>query len=361
MKASQLLIAAVLTGATGVSIMALTGDRNMLQQTTHAAAGLPVEGEFPSLGGATTWLNSQPLTPEGLRGKVVLVDFGTYTCINWLRAFPYVRAWGEKYRDKGLVVITVHAPEFEFEKDVGSVRRAVEGMRIAHPVAVDNDHAIWRAFENRYWPALYILDAQGRIRHHHFGEGDYERSERVIQQLLAEAGAEGVGPGLVAVDARGVEAGADWGSLKSPENYLGYERTENFASPGGAEPGRRRVYDAPDRLRLNHWGLAGDWTVERGASVLNGAGGRITYRFHARDLHLVMGPAAGGAPVRFRVLVDGLPPGAAHGLDVDEQGNGTATERRLYQLVRQPGPVAERTFEITFQDPGIEAYAFTFG
>ncbi len=361
MNTSQLLLAAVLTGALGVSIMALTGDRNMTQHTTPAAARLPVEGEMPSLGGATTWLNSQPLSPEGLRGKVVLVDFGTYTCINWLRAFPYVRAWGEKYRDKGLVVISVHAPEFEFEKNVESVRRAVAEMRIVHPVAVDNDHAIWRAFENRYWPALYIVDAQGRVRHHHFGEGDYERSERVIQQLLTEAGADGVGGELVSVDARGVEAAADWGSLRSPENYLGHERTENFASPGGAAPDRRRVYAAPGRLGLNHWALAGDWTVGRGASVLNGAGGRITYRFHARDLHLVMGPAAGGAPVRFRVLVDGLPPGAAHGLDIDAQGNGTAAERRLYQLVRQPGPVAERTFEIIFQDPGIEAYAFTFG
>ena len=321
---------------------------------------LPIEGELPPLGSATEWLNSQPLTAAGLRGKVVLVGFWTYTCINWLRQLPYVRAWAEKYKAQGLVVIGVHTPEFAFEHDVDSVRRAAKDMRVDYPIAIDNDYGIWRAFNNRYWPALYFVDAQGHIRHHHFGEGEYEQSEMVIQQLLAEAGIGGNGHELVSVDARGAEA-ADWDSLKSPENYLGYERTANFASPGGAVLDERRVYDAPARLRLNHWALSGDWTVKRQATVLNEANGRIAYRFHARDLHLVMGPAARGTSVRFRVLIDGRPPGAAHGIDVDDQGNGTVSEQRLYQLIRQPKPLADRHFEIEFLDPGVEAYCFTFG
>ena len=311
---------------------------------------LPIEGELPSLGGATGWLNSQPLTAAGLRGKVVLVVFWTYTCINWLRQLPYVRAWAEKYKDQGLVVIGVHAPEFAFERNVDNVRRAAKDMRVDYPVAIDNDYAIWSAFNNRYWPALYFVDAQGHVRHHHFGEGEYEQSEMVIQQLLAEAEIDGSGHELVSVDARGAEAAADWGSLRSPENYVGYERTANFA-----------VYDTPARLRLNHWALLGDWTVKRQATVLNEANGRIAYRFHARDLHLVMGAAARGPSVRFRVLIDGQPPGAAHGIDVDEQGNGTVTEQRLYQLIRQPKPLADRHFEIEFLDSGVEAFAFTFG
>ena len=309
----------------------------------------------------TGWLNSQPLTPAGLRGKVVLIDFWTYTCINWLRTLPYVRAWAEKYKDQGLVVIGVHSPEFAFEKNVDNVRRAVQDMRVDYPVAIDSDHAIWRAFRNQYWPALYFIDAQGRIRHHQFGEGEYEQSERILQQLLAEAGASGIGRELVSVEGRGAEVAADWGNLKSPENYVGYQRTENFASPGGAVLGKRRVYSAPARLSLNQWALSGEWTVTDQATVLNKANGRIAYRFHARDLHLVMGPAMRGAPVRFRVLIDGQPPGAAHGFDVDEQGNGTVTEQRLYQLIRQPKPIADRQFEIEFLDPGVEAYAFTFG
>jgi thiol-disulfide isomerase/thioredoxin len=361
MKTNPLLVAAALACAVGALVVSLPEEKSMALQTELAAVRLRDEGAFPSLAGATVWLNSPPLTAEGLRGKVVLVDFGTYTCINWLRAFPYTRAWGEKYGDQGLVVITVHAPEFGFEKDLDNVRRAVKAMGIEHPVAVDNDLAVWRAFENRYWPARYIIDAQGRIRHHHFGEGDYERSERVIQQLLAEAGAAGVGQELASVDARGAEAEADWGSLKTPETYVGHQRTENFASPGGAEPGRRHVYAAPERLRLNHWALAGEWTMGQEATVLHGAGGRIAYRFHARDLHLVMGPAARGSSVRFRVRIDGQAPGAAHGLDIDAQGNGTATEQRLYQLIRQPGPIADRLFEIEFLDAGVEAFAFTFG
>jgi thiol-disulfide isomerase/thioredoxin len=328
---------------------------------TAAMASLPVEGRLPPLGGATGWLNSQPLTAADLRGKVVLVDFGTYTCINWLRSLPYVRAWAEKYENQGLVVIGVHTPEFPFEKDVDNVRRAVKAMKMEFPIAIDNDYAIWRAFDNQYWPALYAIDAQGRIRYHHFGEGEYERSERIVQQLLSEAGFSGIGDQLVAVDARGVEAQADWAGLKSPENYLGYERTENFVSPGGAVVDRRRVYAAPARMKLNDWALSGDWTVKKDAIVLNKASGRIAYRFHARDLHLVMGPAVRGAPVRFRVLIDGQPPGAAHGIDVDDQGNGTVAEQRLYQLIRQPNPFADRQFEIEFLDPGIEAFAFTFG
>jgi thiol-disulfide isomerase/thioredoxin len=328
---------------------------------SRAAVRLPVEGEFPSLDSATEWLNSPPLTADGLRGKVVLVDFWTYTCINWLRTVPYVRAWAEKYRDQGLVVIGVHTPEFTVENNIDNVRRAAENMRIAYPVAIDNDYSVWRAFGNRYWPALYFIDAEGRIRHHVFGEGDYDESERIIQRLLVEAGAVGVGDDLVSVDGDGVEAAADWDSLGSPENYVGYGRTENFASPGGAVPDRRRVYEAPARLRLNQWALVGDWTVGREATVLNEAGGRIVYRFHARDLHLVMGPATPGTPVGFRVLVDGQPPRAAHGIDVDEQGNGTATEQRLYQLIRQPQPIADRQFEIEFLDAGVEVLAFTFG
>ncbi len=328
---------------------------------TAAIAPLPVEGELPSLGGASGWLNSQPLTKDGLRGKVVLVDFWTYTCINWLRSLPYVRGWAGKYKEQGLVVIGVHTPEFRFEKDVDNVRRAVEDMKIDFPIAIDNDYAIWRAFDNHYWPALYVIDAQGRIRHHQFGEGGYERSERIIQQLLGETGITGIGDQLAAVDARGVEAEADWADLKSPENYLGHERTENFVSPGGAVLDKRRGYAAPARVKLNDWALSGDWTVKKDAVVLNKANGRIAYRFHARDLHLVMGPAVRGASVRFRVLIDGQPPGAAHGTDVDEQGNGTVAEQRLYQLIRQSTPIADRQFEIEFLDPGVEAFAFTFG
>jgi thiol-disulfide isomerase/thioredoxin len=332
-----------------------------VQQMTHVAAQLPREGELPSLRSATAWLNSQPLTADGLRGKVVLVDFCTYSCINWRRSLPYVRAWADKYKDQGVVVIGVHTPEFGFEKDLDNVRRAVKDMRVDYPVAIDNDHAIWRAFNNEYWPALYFVDAQGRIRYHKFGEGDYDQSERIIQQLLAEAGTGDIDHELVSVDARGAEAAADWGNLKSPENYVGYERTENFASPGGAALDERRDYAVPTRLGLNHWAHSGDWTMRKQATVLNKANGRIAYRFHARDLHLVMGLATRGTPVRFRVLVDGQPPGAAHGLDVDGQGNGKVIEPQLYQLIRQPQPIADRQFEIEFLDPGVEAFAFTFG
>ena len=322
---------------------------------------LPIEGELPSLGSATEWLNSQPLTAAGLRGHVVLIDFWTYTCIYWLRSLPYVRAWAEKYKDQGLVVIGVHTPEFEFEKNLDNVRREAKDMRVDYPIAIDNDYAVWHAFDNHYWPALYFVDAQGHIRHHQFGEGAYERSEMIVQQLLAEAGNDGLDHELVSVDARGAEAAADSGSLESPENYLGYERTENFASPGGAVADERRVYTAPAQLSLNRWALLGDWMVEKRAAVLNEANGRIAYRFHARDLHLILGPAEPGLSVPFRVLIDGEPPGAAHGIDVDEQGNGTVSEQRMYQLIRQPKPITDRRFEIEFLDPGVEAYAFTFG
>jgi thiol-disulfide isomerase/thioredoxin len=328
----------------------------------HAGpAPLSAEGHLPGFDGATGWLNSPPLTPAGLLGQVVLVDFWTYTCINWLRTLGYVRGWAEKYADHGLVVIGVHTPEFPFERDAENVRQAARDMNVEYPVALDSDYAIWDAFSNRYWPAVYIADAEGRIRHHQFGEGQYVECEMVIQQLLREAGSEGIGDDLVAVAADGFEAQADWKNLRSPETYLGYEQAENLASPGGAELDEPRTYVAPDSLKLNHWALSGDWTIERGASVLNRADGRIAFRFHARDVHLVMGPRARNTSVPFRVLVDGEPPGAAHGLDVDELGHGTLSQQRLYQLIREPRSIADRTLEITFLAPGVEAYVFTFG
>jgi thiol-disulfide isomerase/thioredoxin len=361
MRANLLLHAILLAGVIGASSDTVTEDGSMGQQMTPAPVPSPVEGEMPSLDGATTWLNSPPLSAADLGGKVVLIDFWTYTCINWLRTLPYVRAWAEKYKEQGLVVIGVGTPEFEFEHTVENVRRSVKAMGITYPIAIDNDYAIWRAFNNNYWPALYFVDAKGHIRHHHFGEGGYEQSERMIQQLLAEAGRGGSDGTLVSVNGAGIEAPADWGSLESPENYVGYERTENFASPGGAAFDKPHLYAAPRRLGLNQWALSGSWTMGRQATVLNQANGRIIYRFHARDLHLVMGPVAPGACVRFRLLIDGQPPGAAHGLDVDAQGYGTVTEQRLHQLIRQPKPISDRELEIEFLDPGIAVFAFTFG
>ena len=325
------------------------------------AAHLPSEGRAPSFEGATGWLNSTPLVADDLRGRSALVNFCTFTCINWIRQLPYVRAWAEKYEDRGLVVVGVHTPEFAVEHDLDNIRRALRAMSVEYPVAVDNDYAIWSAFANRAWPALYFVDAEGQIRHHRLGEGDYERSERVVQQLLQEAGSSGVDDNLVSVDPDGAEAPADWDSLESSENYVGYDRTEHFASPGGADLDEPREYGVPDSPRLNQWALGGNWTMSRETAALNEAEGRIVYRFHARDLHLVMGPAASGASVRFRALLDGQPPGPAHGADVDEEGNGTVTEPRLHQLIRQPGRVEERTFEISFLDPGVQAYSFTFG
>jgi thiol-disulfide isomerase/thioredoxin len=325
-----------------------------------ASARLPDEGELPSLDGATGWLNSEPLTPAGLRGKVAVVDFWTYTCINWLRQLPYLRAWAGKYSGQGLVVVGVHTPEFSFEHNPGNVSWAVQEMGITYPVATDNNYAVWQAFGNHYWPALYFADAQGRIRHHHFGEGEYGQSEMVIQQLLDQAGHAG-GTDLVSVAPRGLEVPADWASLRSPENYTGYERTNGFASPGGPMPGKPHAYAVPARLGLNQWALSGDCTMEAEATTLNSADGRIACRFQARDLNLVMGPTAPTNPVRFRVALDGQPPGEGHGTDVDSDGNGTLARQRVYQLIRQPGHVAERTFEITFLDPGAQAYCFTFG
>ncbi len=319
------------------------------------------EGHLPGFDGATGWLNSPPLTATDVEGKVVLVDFWTYTCINWLRTLSYVRAWAEKYHDRGLVTVGVHTPEFPFEQDVDNISQAVKDMRIEYPIAIDSDYRVWRAFSNHYWPAVYIADAQGRIRHHQFGEGRYEECERVVQRLLREAGAPGVGDALVSVAADGVEAQADWTNLASPETYLGYEQTQNFASPGGVAFDESRTYVAPDSLRLNQWALSGDWTIESGASVLNRPDGEIAFRFHARDVHLVLGPGERGTSVPFRVLIDGEPPGDAHGLDVDEGGHGTVTQPRLYQLVRERGSVTDRTFEITFLAPSVEAYVFTFG
>ena len=356
MKAIHPLLAALLAGA-----ISFPGVASSQDSKRSIPSQLPIEGQFPSLGGATGWLNSSPLTAHGLRGKVVLVDFWTYSCINWLRTLPHVRAWAEKYKSQGLVVIGVHSPEFAFEKNADNVRQAVKDMRVGYPVAIDSDHAIWRAFGNQYWPALYIVDAQGRIRHHHFGEGSYERSERVIQQLLAEAGSDG-SRDLVSVEARGAEVAADWDNLKSPETYLGHARAERFASPGRAVPGKQTVYALPSRLKLNSWALTGSWTSQPEFALMNTSGGRIVYRFHARDVHLVMGPTASATPVRFRVLIDGQPPQGDHGVDVDAQGLGIVNEQRLYQLIRQKGkPIGDRQFEIEFLDPGVEAFAFTFG
>ncbi len=352
--------AAIRSGAiqTGAMMSANPAVTTKPPSVTQAEA-LPVEGQLPSLSGAVQWLNSPPLTAEGLRGKVVLVDFWTYSCINCLRAIPYVRAWAAKYKDQGLVVIGVHAPEFAFEKNIDNVKKAVGDLKLGYPVAIDNDYAIWRAFNNQFWPAHYFIDAQGRIRHHHFGEGDYDGSERVIQQLLAEAGRAGTSAGLVSVAGSGAEAGADIGDVLSPETYVGYQRAENFVSPGGAAQDSRHLY-ASGMPRLNQWGLSGDWTVGGESASLDQGGGGIVYRFHARDLHLVLGPAA-ARPVRFRVRIDGAPPGASHGMDVDADGQGVVTAHRLYQLIRQGGRITDHDFEIEFLDPGVQAYAFTFG
>jgi len=319
------------------------------------------ETHLPGFEGATGWLNSEPLTPDDLRGKVVLVDFWTYTCINWLRTLGYVRAWWEKYADQGLVVVGVHTPEFPFERDVENIREAVKDMRVEYPVAIDSDYRVWNAFANSYWPAVYIADAEGKIRHHQFGEGGYEECERVIQRLLRDAGRDGFGHDVVAVDLEGFEVQADWAHLQSPETYLGYQHGRNFASPSGGDFDERRTYAVPDNLERNQWALGGDWTVERGLSVLNGREGRVVFRFHARDVNLVMGPRPKESSVPFRVLVDGEPPGADHGLDVDENGNGAVVQQRLYQLVRRRNGVDDSTFEITFLAPGAEAYCFTFG
>ncbi|BDB28840.1 cytochrome C biogenesis protein DipZ [Cupriavidus sp. TA19] len=324
---------------------------------------LPVEGPFPGLDGAVEWLNSPPLTAEALRGKVVLVDFWTYSCINCLRTLPYLKAWAEKYRDQGLVVIGVHAPEFAFERNTDNVRKAARDLGVSYPIAIDNNYAIWRAFGNNYWPAHYFIDAQGRVRFHHFGEGAYEKSEAVIRQLIAEAGNADVDKLAMTTRnaAQGVEMAADNNALRSPEAYIGHTRAENFASPGGVKAGQPKDYAAPSLLGLNQWGLAGNWNVGEEKATLEQPNGRIIHRFHARDLHLVLGPGEDGKPIRFRVTIDGNAPGVSHGTDVAADGSGVVTAQRLYQLVRQREDVRDRTFAIEFLDPGVQAFAFTFG
>ncbi|WP_311968344.1 cytochrome c biogenesis protein DipZ [Pseudomonas baltica] len=322
---------------------------------------LPIEGDLPSLDGAVQWLNSPPLTAEGLRGKVVLIDFWTYSCINCLRTLPYITAWADKYRDQGLVVIGVHSPEFAFEQDAGNVTKAMKKLGVNYPVAIDNDFSIWRAFNNQYWPAHYFVDANGHIRYHHFGEGNYAESEQVIQQLLREAGHKDVDSGLITAKASGVQQGSDGQDMRSPETYVGYRRSENFASTPDIAPDKNATYQLPAQPALNQWGVEGQWMIGSEQATLAAAGGKIGYRFHARDLHLVLGPGQDGKPVRFKVLIDGKAPADAHGTDIAPDGSGTVTEQRLYQLVRQPGDVADHRFTIEFLDPGVSAYAFTFG
>jgi hypothetical protein len=325
-----------------------------------ALSELPVEGLLPDFDGATAWLNSEALTSAGLQGRVTVIQFCTFSCVNWLRTVPYIKDWARKYRDAGLIVIGVHSPEFPFEHDLEKIGAAIDGLGVDYPIAVDNAFAVWHAFDNAYWPALYFVDTDGRIRHHHFGEEGYESSEQVIQQLLTEAGSEGVDAELLSVIPEGVSLAADWATLESPETYVGYARATGFVSPGGLRADRRHVYEEPRRLRLNHWALSGDWTVRPQAATLNAAGGRIVHHFQARDVNLVLG-ADNGGPSHFRVRIDGALPNGNNGLDVDEHGNGIITEERLYQLIRQDGPILRRTFEITFLDAGANAYVFTFG
>jgi len=361
MKTYRLLVTVMLVWTIAACSDGVADNANVLRRLTPGSVQLEMEGEMPTLDGAITWLNSPPLSTAELRGKVVVVDFWTYTCVNWRRTLPYVRAWANKYRNQGLIVIGVHTPEFEFERDVDNVSRAAKEMNIDYPVAVDSRQRIWNAFGNEYWPALYFVDAQGRIRHHQFGEGHYDESEKVIQQLLAEAGKTDVTHELVSVDARGLEFAADWLDQRSSETYVGYGRGQNFASLGGAVRGIRRIYAAPSRLRVNDWALLGNWTIEEEPAILNEAEGRIVYRFHARDLNLVMSPDVAGSLVRFRVTIGGKPPGLAHGTDGDEMGYGTVSEPRTYQLIRQPQPITDCDFEIEFLDPGVRVFDFTFG
>ena len=327
----------------------------------RTVGSLPVEGRVPGFDGATGWLNSPPLSPAELRGNVVLVNFWTYTCINWLRTLGYVRAWAEKYERARFDRDRRPHPRVPVRARDRNVTAAVKEMRVGYPVALDSDYAVWQAFANRYWPATYIADADGQIRHHQFGEGGYAECEMVIQRLLREAGFDDPGEGLVTVSGEGFETQADWANLESPETYLGYDQGRNFASPGDAAPDEPSFYTTPETLKLNHWALSGNWRIQRRACVLDGDDGRIAFRFHARDVNLVMAPPSRGAAVPFRVLLDGDTPGPAHGADVDEQGQGTLIEPRLYQLIRQPGQIRDRTFEIAFLDPAVEAYVFTFG
>jgi cytochrome c biogenesis protein CcdA/thiol-disulfide isomerase/thioredoxin len=330
----------------------------MMSSTASGAAAGPQT--LPDLSGAVAWLNSPPLNRDDLKGKAVLVDFWTYSCINCLRTLPYIRAWAEKYKDSGLVVIGVHTPEFAFEKDPDNVRRAVRELNITYPVALDNDYKIWKAFNNSYWPADYLIDSAGKIRFHHFGEGKYDESERQIQELLKERDGRPPISGLVTVAATGAEAPPD-SDVESPETYTGYDRADSFMSPGGLSRDAPHLYSVPEHLELNQWGFSGTWTDRAQAASLDSAPGRIVYRFHARDVHLVLGPASNGKPVRFRVTIDGRAPGVNHGVDSDAQGSGRITEQRLYQLIRQKNTVEDRTFEIEFLDAGAQVFAFTFG
>ena len=345
----------------GAMMAQVPASGSAMKAADKAPGALPIEGNLPPLDGAVQWLNSPPLTAQALKGKVVLVDFWTYSCINCLRSLPYVKAWAEKYRDQGLVVIGVHAPEFAFERDVGNVTKAMKDLGINYPVAIDNDFKVWRAFNNQYWPAHYFADAQGRIRYHHFGEGEYAESERVIQQLLREAGAAKVADGLINASAEGVQLAPDMNEVQSPETYVGYQRAKHFVPETSLVPDKVSAYSAPSQLALNDWSLDGQWNVGPERATSGAPASRIVYRFHARDLHLVLGPGADHKPVRFKVLVDGKVPGDAHGTDVAPDGSGSVTAQRLYQLVRQTGGVTDRTFSIEFLDPGVSAYAFTFG
>ena len=360
MNPTLLLIAVLLATPVAASTRTPNQGGTPVKPAATSAAPLPIEGAMPALGKGE-WINSPPLSPADLRGKVVLVNIWNYSCINWIRQVPYVRAWAQAYRDRGLVVIGVNSPEFGFEHDVGNVRRAAKAMGVTYPIVMDNDHAVWRAFENEAWPALYYVDAKGRIRGHYYGEGAYEESQAILQQLLAEAGHANAAQARPSVEPRPVEVAADWQSLRSPETYVGYERAEHFESPGGLVRDKRHVYTAPARLGLNHWALAGDWTIGRQPTVLNVVGGKLVLRFHARDLHLVMGPSTSSAPVRFRVTLDGREPGSDHGIDVAADGSGTVTEPRMYQLIRQSGSIQDHTFEIEFLDAGVETFSFTFG
>lgn len=318
-------------------------------------------GKLAALGNATVWLNSPAQSSGDFKGKVVLVQFWTFTCINWLRTLPYTRAWFEAYGASGLLVVGVHTPEFGFEADLENVERAARELRVAYPIAVDSEYRVWRGFDNQYWPALYLFDPNGKLRHQQFGEGGYSETERVIQKLLRESDASPVTRPHAPIEGLGIEAAADWETLRSGENYLGYQRTENFAQSDHVAAGQSQIYTQPADLRPNHWALHGDWSINQESIRLNQPGGRLAYRFHARDLHLVMGPAADAGSVRFRVTLDGEPPDAAHGGDTVADGNGVSKERRLYQLIRQPKPIVDRLFQLEFLDAGIEAYAFTFG
>jgi cytochrome c biogenesis protein CcdA/thiol-disulfide isomerase/thioredoxin len=332
----------------------------MMMMSAKAPGAATGPQMMPGLAGAIAWINSQPLTPDQLKGHVVLVDFWTYSCINCLRSIPYVRAWADKYKDSGLIVIGVHTPEFAFEKDQDNVRKAVGELKIAYPVALDNDYKIWKAFNNSYWPADYLVDATGHIRFHHFGEGKYDESEQQIQQLLKENNPQLSVNGLVKVAATGAQAPPD-SDVESPETYVGYERADSFLPPGGLKQDVAYVYSIPKHLELNQWGLSGNWTDHAQVASLDSMRGKIVFRFHARDVHLVLGPAPNRKPVRFRVTIDGAAPGANHGVDTDAQGDGKITDQRLYQLIRQKDAIEDRTFEIEFLDPGAQAYAFTFG